>query len=148
MHVDPAAIPGIRGLLTELVHREGTLSRIKELVQVGFPWDAPDSMGVTPVQAAGWVGVPELLRYFLSLGPDLSHVNGFGGTLLGTILHGSENAGARDGQDHIACLEIVLTHGLALPRSTLSAQLRPDVSTFLRDWAKRYPGQVVEHGVW
>ena len=55
MHVDPAAIPTLRGLLTELVHREGTLSRIKELVQVGFPWDAPDSMGVTPVQAAGWV---------------------------------------------------------------------------------------------
>ncbi|WP_186827112.1 ankyrin repeat domain-containing protein [Shimia ponticola] len=147
--VDPAKIPAeLQGLLTELVHRVGTLKRIKSLVEVGFPWDAPDSMGVTPVQASGWVGLPEYLRYFLKLGPDLSHLNDFGGSLLGTILHGSENAPERSGQDHLACLEIVLTHGVALPRRALSAQLRPDVAEFLRKWAKAHPGQVVEHGVY
>lgn len=149
LHVDPAKIPeAFQGLLTELVHREGSLDRIKALVEVGFPWDAPDSMGVTPIQAAGWAGLPEYLRYFLKLGPDLSHINKFGGSLLGTILHGSENAEARPGQNYLECLEIVLTHGVALPRRALEAQLRPDVSEFLKDWATRYPGQVVEHGVY
>ncbi|MEM1300998.1 MAG: ankyrin repeat domain-containing protein [Pseudomonadota bacterium] len=147
--VDPAALPTeLFTIMVDLIHRPNTMDQIRRMIDAGFPWDAPDSMGVTPVQAAGWIGWPDRLAYFLKLSPDLSHVNDFGGNLLGTILHGSEHAPARVGQDHLACLELAFTHGIALPRPALKGQLRPDVLEFLNTWAARYPGQVVEHGIW
>ena len=88
------------------------------------------------------------MDYFLSLSPDLSHVNGYGGTLFSTILHGSENCPQRAERDHIACMRLALEHGAALPRGALSAIGEEDMIAFLADWAEARPGQVVEDGVY
>ena len=146
--IDPAKLPdGGAALLSELVHLPGTLDHIRRLVEAGFPWDAPEGEGLTPVQVAGWEGKQETFAYLLSLSPDLSHVNGYGGTLFSTILHGSENCPARAERDHIACMRLALELGVALPRRAPDAATEPAMAAFLADWAERHPGQVIEGGV-
>ena len=135
--------PAYRGMIREILHVPGKLEHVKRLVAAGLEYDRPDSEGLTPVQVAGWEGLPEVLAYFLRLKPDLSHINGYGGTLLSTILHGADNNPNRDGRDYLACLELVLTEGVALPRSALNVTARSDVNSFLSDWAKAHPGQVI-----
>ena len=88
-----------------------------------------------------------MLAYLLSLKPDLSHVNGYGGILLSTIIHGSENCPNRGERDYIGCLDLALSEGVALPRRAIDLAGDPDVAAFLSDWAEAHPGQVVEGGV-
>ncbi|MDO6588883.1 hypothetical protein DS901_14165 [Loktanella sp. D2R18] len=146
--IDPAKIaPAFTYLLHEVMLAPARMDHLKALVAVGVPWDLPDDQGVTPVQSAGWQGLPETMQYFLKLGADLSFVNGFGGTLLTTIIHGSENCADRRTRDHIACLDLALSHGVALPRKAIKHAGNPAVAAYLADWAQAHPGQVVEHGI-
>ena len=147
LYIDPAKLPeAYRTIIRTILHLPGKLDHVKRLVALGVEYDRPDAEGLTPVQVAGWEGLPEMLAYCLSLGPDLSHVNGYGGTLLSTIIHGSENCPQRQERDYIACLELALTQGVALPRRVPELAGDPDVSAFLADWAAAHPGQVVEGG--
>ncbi|PYG33282.1 ankyrin repeat domain-containing protein [Pelagimonas varians] len=142
--IDPNRLPpAYTNLIREILHLPGRLDYVKRLVVLGLPFDTADGQGLTPIQLAGWEGLPEVLNYFLSLGCDLSHVNGYGGTLLSTILHGSENNPERAGRDYIACLERVLHHGVALPKHAITMIGREDLRAFLEDWAEARPGQVV-----
>ncbi|MEO0487585.1 MAG: ankyrin repeat domain-containing protein [Pseudomonadota bacterium] len=146
--LDPATLPDeVRALACELAVWPDSLPRLKQLIAAGLEWDRPNRQGLTPVQMAGWSGLPDTMAFFLKMRPDLSHVNGYGGTLLSTIIHGSENAGPVEGQDHVACLELALKEGVAIPRPALRHAGREDVLAFLEDWAERYPGQVVDHGI-
>ena len=146
--IDPAALPEpYRNLPREILHLPGKLPHIRALIDLGYPWDTPDAEGVTPVQAAGWSGLPEVMACFLALGPDLSHVNSYGGTLLSTIIHGSENDPERARKDHVACARLALEHGVALPKRAIDLAGQPDMAAFLADWAEAHPGAVVEHGV-
>ena len=146
--VDPVTLPDIaRNIVRDILHLPGKLDHVRRLVAAGVEYDIPDKEGLTPVQVAGWEGLPEVLSYLLSLKPDLGHVNGYGGTLLSTIIHGSENNPARDRRDHVECLRLVLDHGVALPANAVRMAGDPSVSTFLADWAETYPGQVVRQGV-
>jgi len=143
-YIDPAQLPeAYATLLHELVGQEGCLDHVTRLVELGLPWDAPDGQGLPPVQLAGWEGRPEMMAYFLKLGPDLSHVNSYGGTLLGSILHGAENNPDRDNRDHMTCLELALHEGVALPRADIGMIGREDIRAFLEDWAEARPGQVI-----
>lgn len=145
--IDPEKLPkGARDIVRLILHLPGKLDHVKRLVAAGAEYDRPDIEGLTPVQVAGWEGLPEVLAYFLSLKPDLGHINGYGGTLLSTIIHGSENAPDRATRDHIACLELVLTEGVALPKRAIELAGEPNVAAFLADWAEAHPGQVIEGG--
>ncbi len=145
--INPDGLPeGCRNLIRMILHLPGKLPHVKRLVASGMEYDRPDSEGLTPVQVAGWEGLPEVLAYFLSLSPDLSHVNGYGGTLLSTIVHGSENAPDRAVRDHVTCLELALKEGVALPRRAPDLAGDEEVAAFLADWAEAHPGQVVDGG--
>ena len=87
-----------------------------------------------------------MMEYFLRLKPDLSHVNEYGGTLLGTIIHGSENNEARESRDHLDCARLALQEGVALPVDAIKFAGQPVMAAFLADWAQAYPGQVVPDG--
>ncbi|MEL7213465.1 MAG: ankyrin repeat domain-containing protein [Pseudomonadota bacterium] len=146
--IDPAKLPEAIGeLLHHLIMLPGSEQQVERLVMAGWPWDGTDSYNMTPVQLAGWQGLPAMMKFFLRMKPDLGHVNGYGGTLLSTIIHGSENAPSREGQDHVGCLMLALSEGVALPRPAIDLASREDIAEFLKDWAKRYPGQVVAHGI-
>ena len=143
-YIDPAQLaPAFRHILSHILHHPGKLAHVKALVAIGVEYDLPNSEGLTPVQLAGWEGLSEVMDYFLRLKPDLGHVNGYGGALLSTIVHGSENNPKQADGDYLGCLELALKEGVALPRHQLRNSGRSDVAAFLKDWAERYPGQVV-----
>jgi hypothetical protein len=146
-HLDPARLPEeFRGLIRSVLHLPDRRGHVERLVTIGLEYDRPDAMGVTPVQISGWEGLPDLMAYFLGLKPDLDHVNNYGGTLLSTIIHGSENCPARDHRDHIACARLALEQGVALPRRAVEFAGEPGMADFLADWAAAKPGQVVDAG--
>lgn len=148
VYVDPDKLPdAYRNIIRMILHLPGKLPHVQRLVALGVEYDRPDTEGLTPVQLAGWEGLPEMMGYFIGLKPDLSHVNGYGGTLLSTIIHGSENCPERESRDYLGCLRLALDEGVALPKRAIELAGEPDVTEFLADWAERYPGQVVEHGV-
>jgi len=146
--IDPAKLPEIYlDLVFEFAGAPDKLEHLKALIKIGMPWDRPNPWGLPPVQLAGWQGQPEMLAYFLSLSPDLSFVNGYGGTLLSSIIHGSENNPERATRDFVGCLELALNHGLALPKRAIKFAGDPKVKAYLERWAEDRPGQVVEHGI-
>ncbi len=145
--IDPETLPeACRNIIRMILHLPGTLPHIKRLVAAGVEYDRPDTEGLTPVQIAGWEGLPEVMDYFLSLKPDLGHINGYGGTLLSTILHGSENNPDAKGRDYVGCLHLALHEGVAIPQRAIEVAGDPDVAEALRAWAEAHPGQVVEGG--
>lgn len=145
--IDPNKIPALYlDLVREFGGAPDKLDHIKALIKLGMPWDRGDGMGVTPLQIAGWMGQPDMLAYFLGLKPDLGHQNSHGGGILSTILHGSQNNPTRAGRDYIGCLRLVLEEGVALPENAIWVAGNSEISVFLKDWATRFPQQVIKHG--
>lgn len=143
--LDPRGLPrDFRDIIRTILHLPGKLAHIRRLADIGVEFDHPDREGLTPVQIAGWEGLPDVMTYLLSLGPDLTHVNGYGGTLLSTILHGAENCPQRAGRDHVACARLALTAGVALPRRAWDQTGHGALSDFLAQWAIEHPGQVTD----
>ena len=144
---DATLPPAVAEIVRTILHLPGKLPHIKRLVAAGLPFDAADNEGLTPVQVAGWEGLSEVMGFFLSLGPDLTHVNGYGGTLLSTILHGAENNPTRAGRDYEGCLRLALEAGVDLPRRAQDVVGVPELAAFLADWAEAHPEQVTDHGI-
>ena len=135
-----------RNIIRMILHLPGKLDHIKRLVALGVPFDLPDAEGLTPLHVAGWEGLPEVMSYLMELGADLEHQNGYGGTLLSTILHGSENCPQRSERDHATCLNLALEAGVPLPRRAPKAAGVPELAEILADRAARHPEQVVDGG--
>ncbi len=143
--IDPARLSAAaRTIINDIAALPGKLAHLNRLAAIGVEYDRPGSSGVPPVQTAGWHGLPEVMKALLRLKPDLAHVNDFGGTLLGTILHGAGNCHQRADRDYIACLQLALEEGVALPRGLWDRVPDPEIAAFLRDWARARPGQVVD----
>ncbi|MDF0600763.1 ankyrin repeat domain-containing protein [Psychromarinibacter sp. C21-152] len=143
--VDPRRLPEeFRTLPRSLMQLPDRLPHIRRLIALGLEPDRPDAMDLTPVQVAGWEGLPDAMAFFLSLGPDLDHVNGYGGDLLSTVVHGSENCPARAERDHVACARLALEAGRPLPRRVIDFAGDPDMAGFLADWAEAHPDRVDE----
>lgn len=134
-------------LMCRLSGRPDALGHIERLLRMGFDANVADEMGLTPLHLAGWEGLPETVALLLRQSPDLGHVNGYGGSFLTTIIHGSENCPARAGRDHIGCARMALEHGVALPRRAIALAGEPEMAAFLEDWGARHPGQVVDGGI-
>ncbi|GAB5375856.1 MAG: hypothetical protein AcusKO_23180 [Acuticoccus sp.] len=122
---------------------------MRRLIALGLEFDRPDAMGLTPVQIAGWEGLPDAMAFFLGLSPDLQRINAYGGTLLTTIIHGSQNNPARmtTGRDYPACLRLALGAGVPLPTSAIALAGDPAVAECLAAWAETHPGQVIAGGI-
>ncbi|NNE78961.1 MAG: hypothetical protein HKN18_01700 [Silicimonas sp.] len=145
--IDAGKLPvETRDMIRSLIHLPDALRKVKALVAVGLPFDNIDPQGLTPVQIAGWEGLPDIMEYLLSLGPDLTHVNGYGGDLLSTIMHGWENAPKTKPRDHQACARLALLAGVPLPRRAITFAGDAEMAGFLADWADAHPEQVVEDG--
>ncbi len=148
LDIDPESMPKeCRQMLHNLIHLPGTLPRIKRLVAAGLHFDSADDMGMTPLHIAGWEGLPEVMSFFLELQPNLNHINGYGGTLLSTIIHGSENAPFAANRDHVACAHLALQQGVLLPRRAIELAGEDRMAEFLADWGEAHPEQLADHGV-
>ena len=146
--INRRALTGETGnLLANLMPRPERLSHAQRLVALGFDSNAEDPMGATPLHLAGWEGLPDTMQWLLTLEPDLEHVNGYGGNLLSTIIHGSENCPKRSLRRHIQCAELALQAGVRLSTRAVDLAGEENMARFLRNWAKSHPDQVVEGGI-
>lgn len=144
MRGSPGLPEELRNLIRNLVHLPEAQTHIERLVPIGLKYDCPDASGLPPAQIAGCEGLPEMLAYFLRLKPDPGHVNGYGGTLLRTIIHGAENCPSRAARDHVACVRLVLQKGVSLPTDAIRLAGAPEMAAFSTKWVARCPGQVVD----
>lgn len=145
--LDAARLPGAyRNIIRTVLHLPGKLDHIQRLVALGLDFDHPDAEGLTPVQVAGWEGLPDVMAYLISLGPDLMHQNGYGGTLLSTIIHGSENCPQKAARDHVGCLGLALEAGVPVPRRAAEMAGVPEIAERLSEWAEAYPERIVDGG--
>lgn len=131
-------------ILTRIILWEDRLEHAKLLVAAGIDPDTPEEMGMPPLHLAGWAGLPSQMEWLLTLSPDLSHVNDYGGDLVGTIVHGSENRLDVDKRNHAACARLALEAGAQLRRADLEGAMNEAVSEVLHDWAADHPSSVVE----
>lgn len=123
-----------RSLLTTIAAEPGRLDQIKALVAAGLDPDGADSMGLPPLHVAGWNGLVPETAFFLSLGPDLTRKNGYGGDALDTVVHGSEFAPKRPEADHISCARLLLEAGSVLYPQFVTACGNEDLANFLEEW--------------
>ena len=143
--IDPERLPEpTRDMIRSQIHLPHALPRTQALAEIGLPHDRPDPQGLTPVHVAGWEGIPDVMAYLMSLGVSLDHVNGYGGDLMSTIVHGSENAPGRHARDHVACARLALDAGVPLRRQEVEFAGEIEMAEFLNDWAEEHPDQVTE----
>lgn len=133
-------------ILSRVVLWEDHLDHAKALVAVGIDPNVTDEMGVTPLQLAAWAGLREQTAWLLTLSPDLDHINDYGGDLIGTIIHGSENRLDSEERDHVECLRLAFQAGAVLRRRDLDGAMDEDVVAFLSDWAEAHPERIVDYG--
>ncbi len=101
-----------KAILTQVVLQPGRLPHLKALVAAGFDPNVPDHMGMTPLHSAVWAGLSDYTEFFLSLAPDLRHVNAYGGDAFGTLIHGADNRLNTDERDHIGCADLLFAAGM------------------------------------
>jgi len=132
--LDPAGLSKEdRSLLTELAGQPGRLDHLRALIDAGLDPDQVDYMGLPPLHLAGWNGLVPELAFFLSLGPDLTRKNHYGGDALDTVVHGSEFAPKRPGSDHVACVRLLLEAGSYLDPRYIAGCGNPEMVAFLED---------------
>ena len=130
-------------ILTRVILWEDALDHAKALVAAGIDPNVADEMNMTPLHLAAWAGLPEQTAWLLTLSPDLAHVNGYGGDLMGTIIHGSENRLDTALRDHVACARLALDAGAALRQADLEGAMDESLVAFLGDWAEAHPQRIV-----
>lgn len=133
-----------RRVLTRVILWEDRLAQAKALVAAGIDPNVAEEMDMTPLHLAGWAGLTDHVAWLLTLDPDLNHVNAYGGDLVGTIVHGSENRLDVAERDHVGCARLALEAGAPLRRSDVEAAMNEDMSALLRDWAAEHPDQVTD----
>ena len=148
VHVQHQDLPtDIRMILPNILRYPSRLGHCKRLVELGFDFEKADELDVSPVQIAGWEGLPDAMEWLLSLGPDLNHINGFGGNLLSTIIHGSENCPERHRRDHVRCAALALDADVPLPIQAIEYAGDEKMSEFLLMWSEDHPGQLTQDGI-
>ncbi len=135
-----------RLVLTRIILWQDRLAHARALVAAGIDPDTAEEMDMPPLHLAGWAGLPDHVAWLLTLKPDLTHVNAYGGDLVGTIAHGSENRLDVAERDHVACARLALEAGARLRRSDLRGAMNEDMVAFLQGWAEDHPDQVDENG--
>jgi len=132
-----------RRILTRVILWEEALDQARALVAAGIDPNVADEMDMTPLHLAAWAGLPEQVAWLLTLSPDLTHLNAYGGDLLGTIVHGSENRLDVGLRDHVACARLALEAGASLRQADLDGAMDETMVAFLQDWAEANPDRVV-----
>lgn len=135
--------PEQRRMLCRVVCYDDRLDHVKALVGIGVNPDWPEEMELPAIHLAGWEGQAEIVAYLLEFDPDLAAKNGYGGDLMGSVIHGAENCPARHRRDHIGCARHVLAAGASLHAADIEHCGLPAMQAFLKDWAKAHPDRVL-----
>jgi ankyrin repeat protein len=105
-----------RNLIRSLLHLPSPdmIGHLARLVALGVPFDTPDGEGLTPVQIAGWEGLPDIMAYLLSLKPDLEpYQRLWRNAPVDDPAWVGEQPEPRSGRDYVSCLRLALEQGVA-----------------------------------
>lgn len=128
--------PELARLATRIAARPERLAHLRALLLAGLDPETPEEMGLTPLHVAGWEGLPEHVAFLLTLAPDLTRRNAFGGDALGTVLHGAEFSPHRASRDHLTCARLLLEAGAPVDPRDVAGTGREDLAALLKDWAE------------
>jgi len=123
-----------RRLLVRLISGPVPIDHLQALVTAGLDPNASDEMGLTPLHVAAWEGLPDRLAWALTLDPDLSHRNAYGGDALGTAIHGAEFCPNAETRDHLACARLLLEAGVKYTADTIDECGTEDMAEMLEAW--------------
>jgi ankyrin repeat protein len=138
-----AAHPAVEGELTDgdrsrivdFARMPGRLGALEAMLDAGIGPQTTDREGLTPLHAACWFGRADYLPLLLERGGDLEHRNMYGGTALGTAVHGSGNCPTREEGDHVACVSLLLAAGARIrPEHGDLISGSAEVTELLEDW--------------
>ncbi|MEL6977465.1 MAG: ankyrin repeat domain-containing protein [Pseudomonadota bacterium] len=132
-----------RRIMGRILGFGGDLAHAQRLHALGVDPEWEDEMGLPAIHIAGWEGLPDIVRWLLTLGPDLTRKNAYGGDLMGTIIHGAEFSPARETRDHLGCAEAALAAGAPLHARDVEGCGAEELAAFLSDWAERHPERVI-----
>lgn len=101
-----------RTIHTELAGMSGQGSKLRRLHSAGFDPNLVGDSGMSAPHFCAWRGDAETLSFYLEQGVvDLEAKNRYGGTLLGTAVHGSANCPADIAVDYPATVRLILEAG-------------------------------------
>lgn len=130
-----------RARIVDFARQPGRLAALRAMLDAGFTADTTDREGLTPLHAACWFGRADYLPLLLSVESDLERTNGYGGTALGTTIHGSAHCPTRNEADHVACVSLLLEAGARI--RTEHGHLvggSAEVTGILEDWLEDADG--------
>lgn len=119
---------------TELAMNRDSLPVLRLLAELGFDPDRKGESDMPPIHAAAWWGHAEIVEMYLGLGVDLESRNMFGGTALGTAIHGSMNCPGAEEGDYLRCARALVEAGAKiLPEHGHLEMGSEDVTLFLEE---------------
>lgn len=130
-------------MLCRVLGFDDPLPHVKRLIEAGLDPNVTEEMGMPAIHIAGWEGQAQAVAHLLTLSPDLSHRNAYGGDLMGTILHGAGNCPAAPRRDHVTCAALALGGGMPLHRYDIDHCGHAELRDWLTDWAQQHPDRVV-----
>jgi len=134
-----AAHPGLWSTLsaqdlgrpTELAMDAEKLPMLRLMVELGFDPDHKGESDMPPIHAAAWWGHVATVEMYLEIGVELEGVNMFGGTALGTAIHGSVNCPGADQGDYERCVRSLLAAGARIMPDHGHLEMGTDAVTVL-----------------
>ena len=136
-----AARPGLWQDLTDSdLERPATLAMTAEalpmlrlMAELGFDPNRRGESDSPPIHSAAWWGHADIVAMYVGLGVDLEIRNMFGGTALGTAIHGSMNCPGRDDGDYPRCVGLLLEAGAQILPEQGHLEMGSEVVTALLD---------------
>jgi len=93
-------------------------------------------MSLTALHLAGWEGLADRVAYLLTLDPDLTHGNVYGGDALSATIHSSEFCPKAHKRDHVACARLLFEAGASLRPGAASGCGNEEMAAFLESWVE------------
>ncbi len=141
--VDPSQLTDeTRRMMHRVLGFDDPLEHVKRLVAIGIDPNWTDEQEMPAVHIAAWEGHADAVEYLLQYDPDLTHVNMYGGDLMGTVIHGSEFCPARDRRDHLRSAELIWNAGSTLDRHDILHCGNIALAEQLEEWAEAEPDRV------
>jgi ankyrin repeat protein len=101
-------------LHVEFTRQPGRLEALELMNEVGFDPDITDAEDMPALHAAAWYGHADYVRFYLSLDPDIGHINTYGATALGNAIHGSANCPERAAGDYVQSARLLVDAGFPI----------------------------------
>lgn len=125
---------------TELATSAAHLPVLKLMAELGFDPNRKGESNAPPIHAAAWWGQAEIVAMYLALDVELETLNMYGGTALGTAIHGSANCPGREQGNYVRCVQLLLDAGSKIRPEDGDLEMgSEEVTLLLEAWLEDQP---------